>query len=300
VEATVERHGTARQAGRADALHPRDRQPPPLEVALLGRVELAVAGHEIRLASRGAQALLAVLVLKPRVRTREAVAAEIWPDVEGSGTTASLRQALWLVRSSFGAAGVALDPYLDIDAEIIGIRPCAPVQLDVIRFEALSRGPMADPEAAVRLYHGDLVECLDLECFAFDRERLSDAYEDALALVAEHRLLGGDLDGARDASEELLSRDPLREEAHATLIRVHGQTGSRPQVLRQYRRLTDLLDRELGVEPLPDTTTAFRRALAETIKRSRQRAAGIAFGGRSVPSPTETRAGGLVPSVARP
>lgn len=296
----MERHGAARQAGRAAVLHPRDRQPPTLEVALLGRVELAAAGHEVRLASRGAQALLAVLVLKPRIRTREAVAAEIWPDGVGLGTTASLRQALWLVRSSFGAAGLALDPYFDIDAEIIGIRPCAPVQLDVVRFETLARGSTADPEAAVRLYHGELVECLDLECFAFDRERLSDAYEDALALVAEHRQLGGDLDGARAASEELLSRDPLREEAHATLIRVLGRTGSRPQVLRQYRRLTELLDRELGVEPLPETTTAFRWALAETIERSHQRAASIAFGGPSVPSPTEARSGRLIPSVARP
>lgn len=295
----MKRHGAARQAGRAAVLHPRDSQPAPLEVDLLGRVELAVAGHEIRLVSRGAQALLAVLVLRPRVRTREAVAAEIWPDGEGSGTTASLRQALWLVRSSFGAAGVALDPYFDIDAEIIGIRPSAPVQLDAVRFEALSRGPAADPESAVGLYHGDLVECLDLECFAFDRERLSDAYEDALAVVAEHRLLAGDLDGARNAADELLSRDPLREEAHVTLIRVYGRTGSRAQVLRQFGRMTELLDRELGVEPLPETMSAFRSAVAETIERSRQRAATMAFGGPSVPTPGGARPDVLIQGGAR-
>lgn len=293
-------NGAVREAPHAAASHPRADQPAPLEVSLLGRVELKVAGHEIRLASRGAQALLALLVLKPRVRTREAVAAEIWPDGEGSGTTASLRQALWLVRSSFGTAGIALDPYLDIDAEIIGIRPCAVVQLDVIRFEASSRGPTADPEAAVALYRGDLVECLDLECFAFDRERLSDAYEDALALVAEHRLLGGDLDGALAAADELLSRDPLREEAHTSLIRVYGRTGSRSQVLRQYRRLTELLDRELGVEPLPETMTTFQSALAETVERSRQRAARIAFGGPSLSAAGVARAGVLVPSVIQP
>ncbi|MDP9482690.1 MAG: bacterial transcriptional activator domain-containing protein, partial [Chloroflexota bacterium] len=166
--------------------------------------------------------------------------------------------------------------------------------------EASSRGPAADPEAAVRLYRGDLVECLDLECFAFDRERLSDAYEDALALVAEHRLLGGDFDGARDAADELLARDPLREEAHATLIRIYGRTGTRPQVLRQYRRMTELLDRELGVEPLPETTTAFRWALADTIERSRQRAASLAFGGSSLSTQGHARAGVLIPSVPRP
>ena len=293
-------NGVARQVGHAAVLQPRTGQPAPLEVSLLGRVELEVGGREVRLASRGAQALLAVLVLKPRIRTREAVAAEIWPDGEGSGTTASLRQALWLVRSSFAAAGVALEPYLDSDAEIIGLRPCAPVVLDVTRFEASSRRATADPETAVRLYRGDLVECLDLECFAFDRERLSDAYEDALALVAENRLLGGDLDGAFGAADELLARDPLREEAHATLLRVYGRTGSRSQVLRQYRRLAELLDRELGVEPLPETMATFASALAETVERSRLRAASVAFGARSLASSSAPRPGALLPGVAQP
>ena len=293
-------NGSARQAKGAAALRPLAGEPAPLEVSLLGRVELAVAGREIRVASRGAQALLAVLVLKPRIRTREAVAAEIWPDGEGSGTTASLRQALWLIRSAFVAAGVALDPYLDIDAEIIGLRPCAPFVLDVVRFEASSRGPAADSELAIRLYRGDLVECVDLECFAFDRERLSDAYEDALALVAEQRLRSGDLDGARDAADELLTRDPLREEAHATLLQVFGRTGTRSQVLRQYRRLARLLDRELGVEPLPETVAAFRSALDETVERSRQRAASMAFAGRSLSTPGGARRGALIPPIAQP
>ena len=177
------------------------------------------------------------------MRSREAVATEIWPDGEGSGTSASLRQALWLVRSSFAAAEVALDRYLTIDAEVIGLSSCAPVDLDVARFEAALRGSTAGPEEAIALYHGDLVECLGLECFAVEAERLSDAYEDALALVAERRLAAGDPIGARDVAERLLARDPLREEAHVTLLRVHGQVGSRAQVVRQYRRLTQLLSR---------------------------------------------------------
>lgn len=269
-----------------------------LDIRLLGRVELSVDGTEIRLAARGAQALVAVLALKPRIRTREAVAAEIWPDGEGSGTSASLRQALWLVRSSFAAANVPLDPYLTIDSEVIGFQPCAPVELDVARFERVVRDPTGSPEDAISTYRGDLVECLGLECFAVDRERLSDAYEDALATVADRRLLAGDIAGARDAAERLLGRDPLREEAHTTLLRVYGRIGSRAQVLRQYRRLANLLDVELGVEPLPETDAAFRAALAETVERSRVRAAGIAFVDEAVGAVHATRTGGLIPSSA--
>ncbi len=271
----------------------------PLEIRLLGRVELSVAGREIRLGSRGAQALIALLALKPRVRSREAVATEIWPDGEGSGTSASLRQALWLVRSSFGAAAVALDQYLTIDAEVIGLSSCAPVDLDVARFEAALRGSTAAPEEAIAIYHGDLVECLGLECFAVEAERLSDAYEDALALVAERRLAAGDPIGARDVAERLLARDPLREEAHVTLLRVHGQVGSRAQVVRQYRRLTQLLADELGVEPLPETAAAYRAAMAETVERSQARAATLAFAPEATGSGRRIRSGGLAPSAAQ-
>lgn len=272
----------------------------PLEVRLLGRVELSIDGREIRLASRSAQALVAVLALKPRVRTREAVAAEIWPDGEGSGTSASLRQALWLMRSAFATAGVCLTDYLDIDAEVIGFRGCAPLDVDVARFEAALRDPTSGPEQAIGLYLGDLTECLALECFAVDRERLSDAFEDALALVAERCLLAADLDGARAAAERLLARDPLREEAHATLLRVYGRLGSRSQVIRQYRRVADLLDRELGVEPLPETDAAYRAALADALERSRFRAASVAFGGDPVRAVRRSRSDGGITSIARP
>jgi DNA-binding SARP family transcriptional activator len=269
-------------------------------VRLLGRVELSIDGREVRLASRSAQTLVAVLALKPRVRTREAVAAEIWPDGEGSGTSASLRQALWLMRSAFAAAGVCLADYLDIDAEVIGFRAYAPLDVDVARFEAALRDPTSGPERAIALYQGDLTECLGLECFAVDRERLSDAFEDALAETTGRRLLAGDLDGAREAAERLLARDPLREEAHAALLRVYGRLGTRSQVIRQYRRVADLLDRELGVEPLPETDAAYRAALADALERSRVRAASVAFGGDPVRAVRRSRGDGGITSIARP
>jgi len=249
---------------------------PVLAIRLLGQIEVAIGGHQLRLPARAAQALIAILALRPRIRTREAVATEIWPDGDGPGSSASLRQALWLVRSSFAAAGAAVDDYLVIDADVIGLRAWAPVELDVGRFERAisSRGPAL--EEAIAVYGGDLAECLALECFAVERERLSDAYEDALAEVAEQRLRAGDMAGARESADRLLARDQLREEAHAVLLRVYGRTGSRAQVIRQYRRLATLLDDELGVEPLPETDAAYHQALAETVARSRSRVAGLA------------------------
>ena len=127
----------------------------------------------------------------------------------------------------------------------------------------------AAPRPPSQLYAGDLAEGLAHDCFAAERERLADRYEDALATVAATRLEAGDHDGARQAAERLLLRDPLREEAHAVLIAVYGRDGTRSQVVRQYRRLCAVLARELDESPLPETDATYRAALLRTVERSR-------------------------------
>jgi DNA-binding SARP family transcriptional activator len=49
-------------------------------------------------------------------------------------------------------------------------------------------------------------------------------------------------------------------------------TGSRSQVVRQYRRLQDVLARELGESPLPETDAAYRHAMTQIVRRSVERA----------------------------
>jgi DNA-binding SARP family transcriptional activator len=243
-----------------------------LRVDLLGRLDVRTSDDRpIRLMGRHAQALFALLVLARRPRSREAIAADLWPDADGT-SAGSLRQALWLVRQGLADAGFGTGAVLDIEADTVGIRLDASIDLDVERFETMTADG-SDAELAIDLYHGDLLEGLGHECFAAERERLSDRFEDALAAVAEHRLAAGDPAGAHAAADRLLERDALREEAHAVLIAVHGLIGSRSQVIRQYRRLHDVLARELAESPLPETEAIYRQALDRTMRRSVERAA---------------------------
>jgi len=241
---------------------------PTLAIRLLGRLDVRVGDVTLRLGGRHAQALIALLALCPRARLRDALATELWPDV-GSSSAASLRQALWLIRSTFSGAGLDPDEWLETDQDTIGLRTDAPLDLDVHRFESLATS--SDPrdlERAIAMYPGDLLESLGHDCFAAERERLSDLYEDVLADVARHRLERGDSAGARQIAAELLSRDPLREEGHAVLIAAYGRTGTRSQVVRQYRRVCSILWSEMSVAPLPETDAAYRTALAIAAARS--------------------------------
>jgi DNA-binding SARP family transcriptional activator len=248
---------------------------PRLDVALLGRLRIrTTAGQELRLLGRHAQALFTLLALTRRPRTREAIAADLWPDSLAI-STGPLRQALYQLRQAVAAIGLDPDDILEADAESLGLAPRAVAPLDVLDFERCWDDPRCSPDEAVALYGGDLAEGLGHDCFAAERERLADRFEDALAIVATRRLEAGDLVAARVAAERLVVRDPLREEAHAVLIAVHGLTGTRAQVVRQYRRVSEILSRELDVIPLPETDATYRQALARTVERSHERAAVI-------------------------
>jgi DNA-binding SARP family transcriptional activator len=245
---------------------------PNLRVHLLGRFEVEACGTRIRLAGRHAQALFALLSLRPRPRLRDAIAADLWPDFDGPSAS-SLRQALWLVRTGFVAAGIEPESLLEVGQDTLGLRREIRLELDVATFETLVADGAQSSGRALALYRGDLAEGLGHECFAADRERLSDLYEDALTYVADDRLAAGDVAGARAAATTVLARDPLREEAHAVLIAAYGLVGSRSQVVRQYRRLCDILRTELAVLPLPETDAIYRAAIARTVERSADRAA---------------------------
>lgn len=242
-----------------------------LTIRLLGRLEVDADGVPIRIGGRHAQALLGLLAIRPRLRLRDTLAAELWPELDGPGA-ASLRQALWLIRSSLTAAGLAADAWLESDQDTLGLRRDVTLALDTDAFDRLAtsgiEGDSAAAERALALYAGDLLEGLGHECFAAERERLSDLYEDLLVVIAAQRLERGDAIGARAAATELLARDPLREEAHTVLISLYGRSGSRSQVVRQYRRVCGILRVELGVAPLPETDAAYRAALAATMRRS--------------------------------
>jgi DNA-binding SARP family transcriptional activator len=248
---------------------------PRLDIALLGRLRVqTTAGQDLRLLGRHAQALFTLLALTRRPRTREAIAADLWPDSMAI-STGPLRQALYQLRQALSAIGLDPDDVLEADAESLGLAPTIVASLDVLTFERCSDDPQCSPDQAVAMYAGDLAEGLGHDCFAAERERLADRYEDALAIVATRRLEAGDFVGARIAAEQLVVRDPLREEAHAVLIAVHGLTGTRAQVVRQYRRISEILAHELDEIPLPETDATYRQALARTVERSYERAARI-------------------------
>jgi len=257
-----------------------------LRVVLFGGFEVWHADRLVRgFESQKVRALFAYLVLnRGRALARDHLAALLWSERDDEVARRNLRQALYNLRETVPQAGPA-EPLLAFDASAVRCNPAADVWVDVEAFTAAlrppadGRGAIATHQltAAANLYRGDLLAGLALrDCPEFDewlaaeQERLRDVAVGALRALVQALGTRGELRLAIQYARRLVAMDPLSEHAHRDLMRLYALTGQRNRALSHYHDLRALLARELGVEPLAETTDLFQRLLGESVLQAAQ------------------------------
>ena len=239
-----------------------------LTLSLLGGFEARTGpGSPVPVTTRKAQALLAYLAMTPgQSHPRDKLAALLWADTAPGPARNALRQALFALRRALGTIEGEI---LQGTADAITLVPGA-VQSDTAAFErAVSEGTPASLEQAVELYRGDLLSGLGVTEPAFEdwlmteRERLRELALEALARLLAHQRTSGATARALQTALRLLALDPLQESVHRTLMRLYGQFGRRDAALRQYQECVEVLQRELGVEPEPETKALYQEILRQ-------------------------------------
>ena len=249
-----------------------------LTLAFLGPPRVERGGAPLEVDTRKAIALLAYLAVTGQAHRRDALAALLWPEYDQSHARASLRRTLSVLKR-----GLA-DQWLEVGRETIGLKPGAQVWLDVEQFrqsiaEVQTHGHPASEvcsacavplQMAVELYRGDFLAGFTLrESESFDEWQLfqTEALRRELAEALERLVAALGASGAFDQAiayaRRWLALDPLHEPAHRQLMLLYVWTGERAAALRQYRECARVLEEELGVAPLAETTQ-----LAEAIKEN--------------------------------
>jgi DNA-binding SARP family transcriptional activator len=229
--------------------------------------------------TRKAIALLAYVAITGSNHTRETLAALLWPEYEPANARAALRRTLSALRRA-GAESV-----LEISRELVGPLPGSPLWVDVEAFGQLldnceqhGHAPsqvcdlcQAPLQAAIDLYQDEFMAGFTLrdspafdEWQYFQRESLRARLAGALERLAQLYGRRGEYETAVPLIRRWLALDTLREEAHRALMALYARSGQREAALRQYRECVHILDEELGVAPLPETT-----ALYEAIRENR-------------------------------
>jgi DNA-binding SARP family transcriptional activator len=248
----------------------------PLQLMLLGGFTLLRDAEEIEL-PMSAQRLVALLALRERAVSRAYLGGVLWPNCTSERSLADLRTALW--RANHCKAKVIATA---------GVRLClrAEVEVDVRVLTAFERISQQKESNAIsllkRMSWFDL--SLDLlpdwydDWLVDDREEVRQLRLHALERMTEEFSLNGRHGEAIQAALTAVRLEPLRETAHAALIRAHLAEGNRSEALRQFSRCRAILKTELAVEPsesirklitgtvvIPDTTSSRSRAKRQQI-----------------------------------
>ena len=254
---------------------------PPLRIRLLGPVVVQQAdGSPVRGGFRRrakVRALFSLLALhRGQAVRRDVLLARLWPDKVRKTALHNLNTAVYYLRQS-------LEPTLEHGVDSTYIQRRGDLYLlaggrthwlDVDTFEnklaaARRMGRSSRSERlyrqAIALYRGDFLADLDayqLDCWT-ERARYRQLYLDALQELGDIVLEQNRDDEAVELYRKVLAEDPCREATARKLMRLTLRRGERTQALSQYARLEENLERELDVEPSPETRQLHREARSD-------------------------------------
>lgn len=249
----------------------------PLHIRVLGSPEVTVRGRPIEVDTRKAIAVLAYMAVEGSA-DRAALATMFWADSPSDRAKATLRRTLSAVRAGVGA------DMLESDRNRVRLRDGYRCDLTEFTNAIAATGSHGhDPGdvcercigplgRAVSLYRGDFLGSFSVrDAPDFDdwaravAESLRPRAGEACRRLAHAHASAGDYPSAIAAASKWVGLDELHEPAHRLVMLLRAWAGDRPGAMQAYRDCVAILDRELGVAPLEETTDLFGAILDEDL-----------------------------------
>jgi DNA-binding SARP family transcriptional activator/tetratricopeptide (TPR) repeat protein len=230
-------------ADKIDAMPAAGPPRPPLALQLAGAPQaVANDGHAWPLAALDAAILVWLALEGPTARVR--IAALLWPEKEAAVARNSLRQRLFQLHKRLGRELVAGAATLSLAAGVTHDLDDADTLLDGVPIEI----------------GGEFAQWLALQ-----RGRRAGRVRRSLVELAEMAEAAKDYDDALVHAGELLAMEPLSEETHRRVMRLHYLRGDRAAALLAFDRCERVLKDEVGAQPSAETL-----ALLATIEASKR------------------------------
>ena len=233
-----------------------------LEVRLLGQFDVLRNGKRLTIPTRNAQSLFAYLVLTAgKAHRRERLAGLLWADSNEENARSNLRHELWRLRKALETEGKS---YFLVDDLTIAFQPQQEYALDVHQLEsAPSEDSTADDLiAALSAYHGELLPGFYDEWVIVERDRLHALFEAKTACLLE--MLESEERWAEvlDWGMRWTALGQWPEPAYRALMSAYASSGDLPKVAATYGRLTQGLQKDLGIKPSEQTQALYKRLMA--------------------------------------
>lgn len=232
-----------------------------LKIYVLGQFKLQANDLVLDLPARSAQSLLAYLALNAGVtHRREKLASLLWPEATESNARAYLRRALWQIRKCLENGSLDCENYLQVNDLSVAFNDQSDYSLDadilVSRPETLSLDEMIE---IVRLYRGELLPGFYDEWITIERERLQTAYHQKMNRLLDRLIRERCWDEVINWGEQWIRLGFSPEPAYRSLLKAYAGLGNPGMVSITYQRCVEALNRDLGVDPSPETTRLFEQ-----------------------------------------
>lgn len=213
-------------------------------------------GEFITLPTKKCALLMGYLACNKHVlMDRSSVASMLWPDQNESRARRNLNNEIWRLRKY-------LDNALVTDSRTIKFAPDGKIEIDVEMFERIHPGSsLPELEEAISQYKGHFMSGFFEDWILVKREYYADRLVHYLDRCAIHYQENNDVRKAVACVRRILLLDPVNEESHRRLMRLYLMIDDYYSAIWQYRECEEILERELGVPPMPET-----RALYEQIQ----------------------------------
>jgi DNA-binding SARP family transcriptional activator/predicted ATPase len=228
-----------------------------MEIGLFGACRVEWRSTPLALPRRQLRALLYRLAARLEPVSRAHLAFLFWPDEPDAAARRHLTRLLSSLRAALPQANL-----LVVTEETAALNP-ALCRSDSDAFWRLTAQP--DRLAtAVTLYAPFMTDFAlpnapEYEVWRQETARqLQRRYLDAVQTLVAQEMDDGRYPAAIQYARQYLAEDELDETMHARLIGLYAAVGDRTAALRQYEQCALILERELGVAPLPETRAAWQ------------------------------------------
>jgi DNA-binding SARP family transcriptional activator len=162
------------------------------------------------------------------------------------------------------------EPVICFENSLYFISPACDIWCDAREFDILTQqARLLSPRdartedlwrKAAKHYRGEFLLSLDADWVIPWRERFHEAYIETLVGLGNCARARDDMRAAIDAFKHALLVDPYREDIYRGIMNCYANLGEKRQILFYLKQLQDILQRDLDVEPSPETL-----ALAEAL-----------------------------------
>jgi DNA-binding SARP family transcriptional activator len=239
---------------------------------LLGSPRLERRGHVVEMDTRKALALLALVALEGQEQQRDTLTALLYPEADPVSARAAFRRTLSTLHGALG------DGVLAIRRDAVGLAASSGLWVDALHFRELATetASLERLEQAASLYQGDFMAGFSLrDSPSFDEwqyqqtEELRRRLVTVLDQLVNRMASSSDFTSAIQHAARRAALDPLLEDGHRQLMELYARAGQRGAALRQYRECVRILEQELGVAPLEETTHLYQEIMSGRLEPAR-------------------------------